>query len=68
MNQKAYLLVCAAVFSLVAAGHLARLVTGWDITIAGWSVPHWISIPGLVVPGLLSARGFALAARREPMR
>lgn len=68
MNRKAYLLVSAAVFFLVAVAHLTRVVTGWDIAIAGKSVPRWISIPGLAVSGLLSAWGFALAARREPMR
>lgn len=63
MNQKTYFLVCGSVFFVVAAAHLTRLIVGWEIAIAGWAAPHWISVPGLVVPGLLSAWGFALASR-----
>jgi len=66
MNQKTYFVVCATVFLLVAAAHLTRLIVGWDITIAGWTAPHWISVPGLIVPGALSAWGFVLAARPTP--
>ncbi len=63
MNEKTYFLVCGTVFFAVAAGHLARLIAGWEIAIAGRAVPLWISVPGLVIPGVLSAWGFVLAAR-----
>ncbi len=63
MNQKTYLLVCGSVFFLVAAAHLARLVAGWEIAIAGWAVPRWVSFPGLIIPGALSVWGFVLASR-----
>jgi len=63
MNQKMYFLACSTVFFVVAVAHLARLIFGWEITIAGWDAPHWVSIPGLVIPGVLSAWGFVLALR-----
>ncbi|HET7319908.1 MAG TPA: hypothetical protein VFK23_12280 [Nitrospirota bacterium] len=63
MSQKTYFLVCSAVFFVVAAAHLTRLIVGWEITIAGWIAPQWISIPGLIIPGVLSAWGFVLASR-----
>jgi hypothetical protein len=66
MMQKTYLLICGAIFFVVAGAHLSRLITGWEITIAGGVVPHWISIPGLLIPGLLSAWGFMLASRKRP--
>lgn len=66
MEQKVYFLVCAAVFFLVATAHLTRLIVGWDITIAGWSAPGWISVPGFVASGALSVWGFVLALRRRP--
>ena len=47
MSQKTYFLVCSAVFFVVAAAHLTRLIVGWEIAIAGWTAPQWISIPGL---------------------
>ena len=63
MVQRIYFLICGSVFLVVAAAHLARLLGGWEIAIAGWPVPRWVSVPGLVVPGLLSACGFLLASR-----
>ena len=63
MQQRSYCLICAAIFLLVAAAHLSRLIGGWEIQIAGWAAPHWISVPGLIVPALLSAWGFVLASR-----
>ena len=61
MNQRFYSLICGAVFLVVAAAHLTRLIAGWEIEIAGWTVPRWISAPGLIIPGALSAWGFVLA-------
>jgi hypothetical protein len=68
MRQRTYSLVCAAIFLVVACAHLLRLVFRWPIAIGGWLVPLWISIPGLLVTGLLSAWGFRLAsgARTTP--
>jgi len=63
MTQKAYCVICATIFLVVAVAHLSRLITGWDVSLAGWTVPHWVSIPGLIVPGLLSAWGFTMASR-----
>ena len=65
MSQKTYFLVCSTVFLVVAAAHLTRLIMGWEIAIAGWSAPHWISVPGLITPGILSAWGFVLASRAK---
>ncbi len=63
MNQKNYFLLCGAVFFVIAAAHLMRLIFGWGIVIAGWTVPYWFSVPGLIFTGALSAWGFVLAAR-----
>ena len=63
MGQKTYILVCAAVFFVVSAAHLSRLITGWEISIAGWDAPLWVSVPGLIIPGVLSAWGLLLAFR-----
>jgi len=63
VKERAYFLACATIFLVVSAAHLTRAVFGWDVTIAGCSIPPWISIPGAIVPGLLSAWGFVLAFR-----
>ena len=67
MNPRTYLLACSAIFLVVASAHLSRLIFGWDVAINGWVAPHWISAPGLLIPGLLSAWGFTLAARAKPV-
>ena len=41
-------------FSLVAIAHLLRLLYGIPITAGDWSVPQWISLFGVVVPGLVA--------------
>lgn len=66
MSQKTYFLVCATVFIVVAAAHLTRLIFRWEIVISGWTVPQWISVPGLNIPDILSACGFILASRTTP--
>ena len=63
MSHETYFLVCGTIFFMVAAAHLTRLIMGWKITIAGWDAPHWVSVPGLIIPGMLSAWGFVLALR-----
>jgi hypothetical protein len=63
MSQKTYFLICSTVFLVVAAAHLTRLIVGWEIAIAGWTAPHWVSVPGLIISGILSAWGFVLASR-----
>ena len=63
MGRKLYFMICGAVFAVVAAAQLTRLILGWEVEIAGWTAPHWVSIPGAIVPGALSAWGFALASR-----
>jgi len=66
VSQKTYFLVCSTVFLVVAAAHLTRLIIRWEIAIAGWTVPQWVSVPGLIIPGVLSAWGLVLASRARP--
>jgi hypothetical protein len=44
----------AVIFGVVAMAHLLRLFFGVPVTVAGWSVPSWISVIGFVVPIALS--------------
>jgi phosphoglycerol transferase MdoB-like AlkP superfamily enzyme len=66
MSRRAYLRVSAAIVSLVALLHLARVVFGWSAVIGGWSVPMWLSWVALIVAGALAYFGFSLA--RQPAR
>jgi hypothetical protein len=58
MNVKTYAIVTSAIFGVVAAVHLIRIVGNWTVIIDGWNVPMWTSIVAVAVSGLLSFAGF----------
>jgi hypothetical protein len=61
MSTKAYLKTAGAIFLIIAALHLLRLVLGWSAVFEGWVVPHWVSAAALVVSGYLAYEGFRLS-------
>jgi hypothetical protein len=58
LNRKTYMTVTAALFFVVATAHLLRVILGWPVEIAGWSVPFWVSWLGVLVAGALAYFGF----------
>jgi len=42
-------------FSLVALTHLLRILNSMPITVGDWDVPQWVSLIGILVPGLIAA-------------
>jgi hypothetical protein len=48
------IIVAAVIFALLAVAHLTRLLNGWQVIIDSWSVPAWVSVLGVIVPGLLA--------------
>src|SRR5262245_17262156 len=42
------------VLSLVALGHVVRLVFGIEVVAGGNIIPMWISVPGFLVPAALA--------------
>jgi hypothetical protein len=65
MNARTYLLITASIFGILAAAHLARLVFHFPIVLGSWSVPMWISILGVIVPGFFSWSGYRLAGEKR---
>ena len=53
--MRAYLLITSVIFGVVAIVHTLRLALHWPLVIAGWEVPIWVSVIGVIVPGALSA-------------
>jgi len=47
-------LLAVIVFVLVAIAHLLRIVSGTEIVIGGNNIPQWVSVVGVVVPGLIA--------------
>ena len=58
--MKPFTTIAVAVFALVAVVHLFRLFAGWQVIVAGFVIPVWWSVFGLVVAG-----GLALMVWRE---
>jgi hypothetical protein len=63
MMAKSYLLVSTIVFALVALGHIARLVQGWDVQVGGMGIAMSVSWVALVVSAALALWGGILLRR-----
>lgn len=63
LSQKAFSLIAGLIFSLIAVGHLLRLVYSWPLHIADWTPPLWVSWPGLLVAGFLGITGLLLSRK-----
>lgn len=63
MTTRAYLIVSGAIFGLVAALHLLRVVNDWVFELGPWSVPMSFSWLGTLLPALLCAWAFRAASR-----
>ena len=64
LHQRAYNTITAAIFAVIAALHLLRIVFGWPAQIGGWDVPQWLSWLAFVVAGALAWVGFRQNIRR----
>jgi len=51
--MRTYLVISGVIFGAVALMHVLRLSLNWQVEVAGWSVPLWISWVGLGVAGAL---------------
>ena len=61
--QKAALYTSGANFAIGAVANSVRLFTSFEIVIAGFNVPVWVSFPGTLVAALLTIWMVAAARR-----
>jgi len=61
MSVKTFLRLSGVIFLLVAVVHLLRLVFKWEVILAGWPAPLWLSAIASVVAAALAYEGFRLA-------
>lgn len=47
-------LLAFIVFVLVAFAHLLRLVYGTEVLVDGTLIPTWVSVVGMIVPGVIA--------------
>jgi len=59
MVASTYSLLCALIFTLVAALQLVRAIRGWPVTVGTTSIPLWVSWIACVVAAILAWLGFA---------
>jgi hypothetical protein len=64
MDQKTFNLIAGLIFAVVALLHLLRAYMGWQVVIADWTVPMWLSWIAFVVAAGLAYFGLGLALRR----
>jgi hypothetical protein len=60
---KSYIAISAIIFALVAVGHIARLVQGWDVQVGGMGIAMPVSWAALVVTAALAVWGGMLLRR-----
>ena len=63
MSQKTFSLIAGLIFSLVAVGHLLRIVYASPVHVANWTAPMWVSWPGVLVAGFLGITGLLLSRK-----
>jgi len=57
MSQKSYYSTTGAIFLIITALHLLRVLNGWEVSISTFIVPMWISWVAVVLAGYLSYQG-----------
>jgi hypothetical protein len=55
--------VAGTLFALVCLGHLLRIITRADVVIAGWQMPVWLNVVGVLIAGGLSLWMWRLSVR-----
>jgi hypothetical protein len=59
----AYVSISAIIIALVAVGHIARIVQGWDVQVGGMGIAMSVSWVALVVSAILAVWGVAVLRR-----
>lgn len=58
-----YPLLSAFIFFVVFLINLFRLILNWSVVVNEWTVPYWISYPGVLGSAALCVWGFVQARR-----
>ena len=58
MSKDIYSRLAGAIFLIAAIVHASRMAFHWQVVIAGWQAPVWISAVAMVVAAFLAYEGF----------
>jgi hypothetical protein len=62
--MKPAIVLSSVLLGVIALAHLLRLVLGFPIVVAGYEIPMWASVIGMVVPAALAAALWRESRRR----
>jgi hypothetical protein len=65
MHPKTYSLLTSVIFTLIALGHLSRLVFRWSMLFGGRVVPLWANGVAVLIFAYLAYEGFRLARKLQ---
>lgn len=54
MTRKPFSILAVFVFVIVAVLHVVRVVFSWEVIINGATIPMWVSLPGVMIAGVLA--------------
>jgi len=57
VTKNTYSLLAGTIFLIVAVAHALRLILRWQVVIAGWQVPTWVSVVAFVIAAYLGYEG-----------
>ncbi len=64
VSKNGALIVAGVIFTLVAAIHLFRVATKFQLVVAGREIPVWANVGGVAIAGLLAIWMFAAAKQK----
>jgi hypothetical protein len=63
MSKDAFSRLAGAIFLIVAVVHALRLIFQWQVIVAGWQVPLWVSVVAFVIAAYLAYEGLRMKKR-----
>jgi hypothetical protein len=63
LSKNTFQLLAGVIFLIVALAHAVRLIFKWEVIIAGWQVPMWLSAIAAVIAAYLAYEGFRMRTR-----
>ena len=60
MKPKTFIAFSTGIFTVVAIGHLTRVIYTWDLTIDTTEIPIWVSAVVVLITGIMLTNGLQL--------
>jgi hypothetical protein len=58
LSKNGFTALAGTIFLIVAVAHALRLIFKWQVIVAGWYVPMWLSAVVIVIAAYLAYEGF----------